>query len=93
MIGGYSLIDCKGLDVGINEKQTIPGLNAALSKVVDGDKPLILCNVLFEGDHATPVHAMATRRALGTIYVFTALNSFTVTTTDEATFYTKGETI
>lgn len=86
MVGGYSMIDCKCLDIGINETQTIPGLNKRLNEAVDGDKPILLCNLLFEDDHMTPAFAYVTRRALGVVWVFVGSVSFIVRSTDEVVF-------
>lgn len=54
--GGYALIDCKGLNLLAESKQTISGLYAAVKTAYENDKMTIAVNCEYgEGVRMTPI--------------------------------------
>lgn len=57
MTSGYTLIDCRGLDLTSQSEQTIPGIYAQLKTAMIIGKPLIGCNCIWgTGKPLTPIH-------------------------------------
>ena len=58
MKGGYSLIDCGGLDLISETSQSITGLNHRVAKAYKDNKPVYACNCFWGDDYITPVSVM-----------------------------------
>lgn len=58
MKGGYSLIDCGGLDLISETSQSITGLNSRVAKAYKDNKPVYACNCFWGDDFITPVPVM-----------------------------------
>lgn len=58
MKGGYSLVDCGGLDLISETSQSITGLNHRLDKAYKNNKPVYACNCFWGDDHITPIPVM-----------------------------------
>ena len=57
---GYTLVDCKGMNLLSQSSQTIDGLYAASAKAVELGKPIIAINCEYgEGVPMTPIAVMA----------------------------------
>lgn len=60
MTSGYTLIDCRGLDLTAQSEQTIPGIYTQLKTAMIIGKPLIGCNCVWgTGKPVTPIHISA----------------------------------
>lgn len=72
MIGGYKLIDCTGLDLLDDSKQSITGIYAKVEEAYKTGKPILACNLEW-GDVGimSPVAVMVLPYATGT-YTCTA---------------------
>ena len=55
MKGGYSLIDCGGLDLISESSQSITGLNHRVAKAYKDNKPVYACNCFWGDDYMTPI--------------------------------------
>ena len=71
--GGYSLIDCKGLNLlGGSTPQTVAGLWDVSKRALEIGKPVYACNCIYGTGHPmTPVAVMGQRESDDTI-VFTS---------------------
>lgn len=58
MIGGYILVDCGGLELTSQTKQTIDGIYERVKIAYDTGKPVYATNVLFDEKPMTPVAVM-----------------------------------
>lgn len=62
MIGGYALVDCKGLDLNTETKQTIAGIFQKVDTAFKSGKPIYCVNATFNiegtGNTASPVAVM-----------------------------------
>lgn len=59
MNGGYTLVDCKGLNLLAQSSQTITGLYARMVDAVKSGKPIIACNCNYGvGVPSTPISVM-----------------------------------
>lgn len=61
MIGGYILVDCKGLDLTKGSTpQTITGIYDVAKKAMATGKPIVACNTVWgSGKSVTPISVMA----------------------------------
>lgn len=71
MVGGYAMIDCKGLELTSESSQTITGLYRSVQEAVKSNKPVYAYNCEWEDDIMTPVSVMITPRSNNT-YIATA---------------------
>ena len=72
-IGGYSQIDCSGIDLITAEKQTIAGIYSQVKKAAAANKTVLACNLVFSQKPCTPVSVMINADPAGTTtYVCTA---------------------
>lgn len=60
MNGGYFLVDCSGIELTTETKQTITGIRAKVEKAYNADKPVYACNLTFGSLKATPIQVMLT---------------------------------
>lgn len=72
-------------DLGVDETQTITGLNKALNKAYNTGKPIVLNNVLYEDDKLSPIYVGVARRALDGILIQYANYVITVNKQDQVT--------
>lgn len=71
MNGGYSIVDCKGLNLLAQSKQTIPGLYKAVAAAYGTDKLIIAENCVYgEGVNLTDIPVFAIIEA--GVYILTA---------------------
>lgn len=72
-VGGYSQIDCSGIDLITAEKQTIAGIYAQVKNAAKANKAVLACNMVFSQKPCTPVYVMVNADPAGTTtYVCTA---------------------
>lgn len=70
MNGGYSLINCSGLALDAESKQTKAGIYAAIKKAYEDNKPAYACNMTFASAPMTPAAVLITH--VGTNYIGTS---------------------
>ena len=71
--GGYSQIDCSGIDLITADKQTIKGIYAQVKKAAKANKAVLACNMIFSQKPCTPAYVMVNADPAGTTtYVCTA---------------------
>ena len=86
MNGGYTLIDCRGLDLTSAEEQTKPGIYAQLKTAMVIGKPLIGCNCYWgSGKPLTPIHFFANQYAENLIVCTSSILNINVTSADKIT--------
>lgn len=86
MVSGYTIIDCKGLDLTSTEEQTITGIYAQLRTAMIIGKPLIGINFTRgTGKHLTPIHFFANQDAENLIVCTTSIFNINVTSADKIT--------
>lgn len=86
MVSGYSIIDCKGLDLTSSEEQTIPGTYSQLKSAMIIGKPLIGINCTWgEGKPLTPIHFFAKEYAENLIVCTSSIFNINVTSADKIT--------
>ena len=71
MNGGYVLVDCDGLEINTDQKQTINGIFARVEKAYNTDKPIYAYNCEFNALKMSPVAVMVNPYT-GGVYVCTA---------------------
>lgn len=57
--GGYALIDCKGLNMLAESKQTITGLYEQVKVAMLANKPMVACNCKWGTKPITPIDVFA----------------------------------
>lgn len=72
LIGGYTQIDCSGIELNKSEKQTISGIYNKVKKAYKANKQVIACNLTFASGHCTPVGILLNPNPGTTGYVGTA---------------------
>lgn len=72
MIGGYQMIDCKGMELTSSEKLTISGIYNDVNNAYQIEKLVLACNCLWDGAKVTPVPVFITKLSNDT---FTATSS------------------
>ena len=86
MVSGYTIIDCKNLDLTSNEEQTIPGIYAQLKTAMIIGKPLIGANCIWgTGKPLTPIHFFANQYAENLIVCTSSILNINVTSADKIT--------
>ena len=86
MVSGYTIIDCKGLDLTSAEEQTIPGTYSQLRTAMIIGKPLIGINCTWgTGKPLTPIHFFAKQYAENLIVCTSSIFNINVTSTDKVT--------
>ena len=86
MVSGYTIIDCKGLDLTSAEDQPIPGTDSQLRTAMIIGKPLIGINLTWgEGKPLTPIHFFANQYAENLIVCTSSILNINVTSTDKIT--------
>lgn len=86
MVSGYTIIDCKGLDLTSTEEQTITGIYAQLRTAMIIGKPLIGINCIRgTGKPLTPIHFFANQDAENLIVCTTSIFNINVTSADKIT--------
>lgn len=58
MNGGYTMIDCAGIELTTGDKQTITGIYNQVKTAYKADKQVIACNLTFAAGKVTPVSVM-----------------------------------
>lgn len=58
LIGGYTQIDCSGIELYKSEKQTISGIYNKIKKAYKANKQVLACNLTFASGKVTPVSVM-----------------------------------
>ena len=54
--GGYALVDCAGIELTSESKQTVAGIYNKIKKAYEGNKPVYACNLTFSDKRVTPVN-------------------------------------
>lgn len=86
MVSGYTIIDCRGLDLTSAEEQTKPGLYAQLKTAMVIGKPLIGINCIWgTGKPLTPIHFFANQSAENLIVCKSSILNINVTSADKIT--------
>lgn len=86
MTSGYTLIDCRGLDLTSESEQNIPGIYAQLRTAMIVGKPLIGCNCIWgEGKPLTPIHFFANQWNENLIVCTSSILNINVTSSDVVT--------
>lgn len=86
MTSGYTLIDCRGLDLTLESEQTIPGIYAQLRTAMIVGKPLIGCNCIWgTAKPLTPIHLFASQRGENLIVCNSSILNINVTSSDVVT--------
>lgn len=86
MVSGYTIIDCKGLDLTSEEEQSRPGMYAQLKTAMIIGKPLIGINCTWgEGKPLTPIHFFANQYAENLIVCTSSILNINVTSADKIT--------
>lgn len=86
MVSGYTIIDCKGLDLTSTEEQTITGIYAQLRTAMIIGKPLIGINCIRgTGKPLTPIYFFANQYAENLIVCTTSIFNINVTSADKIT--------
>lgn len=86
MTSGYTLIDCRGLDLTSQSEQTIPGIYAQLRTAMIVGKPLIGCNCIWgTGKPLTPIHFFANQWNDSLIVCTSSILNINVTSSDVVT--------
>lgn len=57
-IGGYTMIDCSGIELTTADKQTISGIYNKIKKAYKANKQVLACNLTFANGKVTPVSVM-----------------------------------
>lgn len=70
-MNGYVIIDCKGLELTSQTKQTITGIYNRVRDAYNTGKPCICYNCLWEDDVMSPFNVMINPRSSGN-YIATA---------------------
>lgn len=71
MNGGYVMVDCSGIELTTETKQTITGIRSQVENAYQTNKPVFAYNLEWDGVLATPIQTMITLLSDGT-YVCTA---------------------
>ena len=71
MNGGYVMVDCSGIELTTETKQTITGIRSQVENAYKSNKPVFAYNLEWVGVLATPIQTMITFLSNGT-YVCTA---------------------
>ena len=58
MNGGYTMIDCSGIELTTATKQTIAGIYKQVVTAYKADKAVLACNLTFSTGKVTPVAIM-----------------------------------
>ena len=58
LIGGYSMIDCTGLELTSESKLTISGIYNKVKTAYGANKPVYACNCTFGDKLATPLNVL-----------------------------------
>ena len=58
--GGYTMVDCTGIELNTAEKQTITGIRAQVDKAYAANKPIYAYNLTWNSLKATPIQIMLT---------------------------------
>ena len=69
--GGYIMIDCTGIELTTQTKQTITGIYDRMKAAVNSGKPIFAINITFEDVYMSPISVMVTQRPSGN-YIATA---------------------
>ena len=86
MTSGYTLIDCRGLDLTSESEQLLPGMYAQLRTAMIIGKPLIGCNCYWgSGKPLTPIHFFANQWCDGLIVCTSSILNINVTSSDVVT--------
>lgn len=86
MVSGYTIIDCKGLDLTSAEEQTRTGIYAQLKTAMIIGKPLIGINCTWgSGKPLTPIHFFANQYAENLIVCTSSILNINVTSADKIT--------
>lgn len=86
MTSGYTLIDCRGLDLTSQAQQTLAGIYTQLRTAMIIGKPIIGCNCIWgEGKPLTPVHLFAYQSNENTVVCATSTLNISVTSSDVVT--------
>ena len=54
--GGYALVDCTGVELTSESKQTVAGIYNKIKKAYASNKPVYACNLTFSDKRVTPVN-------------------------------------
>lgn len=86
MTSGYTLIDCRGLDLTSQSAQTISGVYAQIRTAMVIGKPIIGCNCVWgTGKPLTPIHFCAFQSSEGLIVCKFSTLTINVTSSDVIT--------
>lgn len=70
MKGGYTMIDCKGLNLQIETAQTISGIYAACKTAIATEKPVFAYNIIFgTNNKMTPIPVMVNFESAESEYI------------------------
>lgn len=86
MNGGYSLVDCSGLDLTADAEQTISGIWNKAVIALKADKPIIACNCIYgTGKKVSPVTCFGWYIASDEIVIVGATLHIHIKDTDKVT--------
>lgn len=71
MKGGYTNIDCAGIEILTETAQTVAGITAKVVSAHKANKPVYAYNITFDGSRVTPIAVMINEDGAGG-YVCTA---------------------
>lgn len=85
MKGGYTMIDCKGLNLLAQSSQTITGLYARTKKALEENKPIYAYNCVYgEGVATSPIQVFGINEA-GTLILTSSILQVRIASNDGVT--------
>ena len=60
MNGGYTLVDCTGIELTTLTKQTVSGIRKKVETAYKANKPVYACGITYKDTIATPIQVMLT---------------------------------
>jgi hypothetical protein len=67
LVGGYVMVDCKGLDLGDLSK--VDGLYKKVSDALETNKPIALYNIVNGDQEFKPIIAFGGRESVGSVFL------------------------